>query len=165
MNLTQEAQKFLNTYYPETPLTIPIEVNGRLTRVFGHFKYNVRTREPIKISLAKRLFNEENQHLILGTLYHELVHYACFVKGAPYEDGHSYFERELIRCNAPATRTQNYEDKTQIKVHAYSCTKCEKLFKRRRKLSSKDSHGKLASTHRCPCSGKLRYLGFSEVVV
>jgi len=165
MNLQTEAQNFLAKFYPEVPLTIPIEVNGRLTRVFGHFKYNPRTREPIKISLAKRMFTKENQHLILGTLYHELVHYACFVKGAPYKDGHPYFERELIRCDAPATRTQQYEDKSLMKVHAYHCTKCEKLFNRRRKLSSGDSYGKLASTHRCPCSGKLRYMGFEEVVV
>jgi len=162
INLHEEAQKFLDTYYDGLPLTIPIEVSGRLTRALGHFKYDSH-RNPIKISLAKRMFKHENRHLILGTLYHELVHYACFVKGAPYKDGHPYFERELIRCQAPATRTQTYEDKALVKVHAYVCTKCQKPFPRRRKLSSSDSYGKLATTHRCPCRGKLRYMGFQEV--
>ncbi|MCL1949044.1 MAG: SprT-like domain-containing protein [Turicibacter sp.] len=164
IHLREEAQKFLDTYYEGLPLTIPIEVSGRLSRSLGHFKYDAR-RNPLSITLAKRMFSLENQHLILGTLYHELVHYACFVKGAPYKDGHPYFERELIRCNAPATRTQGYADKTQLKVHVYGCQKCQKNFNRRRKLRSTDSYGKVVTSHGCPCGGKLRYLGFEELTV
>jgi len=163
INLQREAQNFLDKYYDGLPLLIPIEINGRLTRALGHFKYDSK-RNPIKISLAKRMFKEENRHLILGTLYHELVHYACFVKGAPYHDGHPYFERELVRCQAPATMTQTYEDKAQVKIHTYSCTKCQKSFNRRRKLSAADAYGKLAKTHSCPCRGKLIYIGFQKVL-
>ena len=166
MNITlqQEAQKFLDKYYPGLTLGIPIEINGRLRSTLGRFEYDSR-RNPLKISLAKRLFLEENRHLILGTLYHELVHYACYIKGAPYKDGHPYFERELIRCQAPATRTQTYADKVPVKIHAYTCIKCQKLYNRKRKLSSSDRYGALAQTHSCPCRGKLRYLGHQEITV
>lgn len=162
MNLEAMAQDFLDAYYPGLTLTVPIEVSGRLTRAFGHFKYDSR-RNPVKITLARRMFSEENKHLIAGTLHHELVHYACFVLGAPYRDGHPFFEKELLRCGAPPTRTERYEDTVEIKVHTYTCTKCQKQFNRKRKLRSTDGYGKLSTSHSCPCRGKLRYLGYTTL--
>lgn len=161
VDLEQMAQEFLDTYYPGLALTIPIIISGRLTRAFGHFKIDGQG-QPLHIALAKRLFNEENRHLIQGTLYHELVHYACFVKKMPYHDGQPSFERELVRCQAPATKTRKYADQVELKVHFYGCTKCQLTYTRRRKLASTDSEGRLSSTHRCQCRAKLRYQGYKK---
>lgn len=89
--LTNEAKAFLKSEF-DLELTIPIGVNGRLSRAMGRFSHeNCKERKPVKIELSKKVVDNFPDKHIKDTLYHELIHYALFVKGLPYRDSDKYF--------------------------------------------------------------------------
>src|SRR5699024_8098498 len=78
--------------------------------------------ESLRIELAKNLLQYGSDQAILGTLKHELVHYALFEQDKPCEDGDEYFENELRRVGAPSTGTN------RVGVYyTYSCGTCGKI--------------------------------------
>lgn len=103
-NLTSFAKDFLKENY-NINIDIPIKINNRLKRSMGRLIINGMSRHPESIELAGFLLEYGTNSVIVDTLKHELIHYACFVLGKPYRDGDAYFENELIKHNTTSTET------------------------------------------------------------
>lgn len=113
--LYEEAQKFLAKHFPSVPLTIPIELNGRLRTTLGYFQETTRNGkiEALRITISKQMlqygtYMEDLQtaiNRVLPTLHHELVHFALLQLGLPNDDGDPTFENELARVGAPSSGT------------------------------------------------------------
>lgn len=153
--LEKFSNMFLSKFY-QMELTIPVVVNGRLTRTMGRFKYRVRNSDgyktPISIELSKYFVKNNDSTTIFQVLKHELVHYALFMKDEPNSDGHPHFENELKRLGVVSQDTIHH---LNIKVKpanqvVYQCLDCKSKFKRRRRLSHDGKY------HRCSCDGKLK---------
>jgi SprT-like protein len=108
-------------------LNIPIEINSRLTRALGRFRYRRRGKqlEARCIELSKDLLSHYNKETILAVLKHELVHYALFELGLPHDDSSSNFKAACISRGVPL----QHQIKACGKVHYYECPKCGKQYK------------------------------------
>lgn len=126
----REAAYFLNEFYPDVTLGVPILVNNRLKSTMGYLqidKYHGRdVAEKICISgkaLSQGYTVDTIENVInslKGVLYHELVHYALFTKGEPYKDGDPHFESELARTGAPSSCvTKKAKQFTKVKLAYY----------------------------------------------
>lgn len=102
-DLEAYSNSFLAENYSIT-LNIPIKRNNRLKRTLGYFKYS-RDKMPLEINLAGKLLDYGTNSVILDILYHELIHYACFIQGMPHLDGEPYFENELSKHNISSSFT------------------------------------------------------------
>lgn len=73
-------------------------LNGRLGRATtGQYFYNGAKKHTIEI--AKRFDDVEEA---VGTLLHELIHYALHINGSNFDDGSIEFELNLAKYNAPS---------------------------------------------------------------
>lgn len=121
--LSVMANKFLKEHF-DMKLNIPIVISNRMTAALGRFTFQIGggglVRKPIKISLAGQLLDNYNKDEILDTLYHELVHYALFVKNEDFSDGQANFENTLKRLNIKSTGTTEYRGV----LYVLPCTKC-----------------------------------------
>lgn len=114
--LTKHAEDFLRERY-EMELGVPVVINNRLRTTMGAF---MRINgEPNCIEIAGCVIKYGADEAILDLLRHELIHYALYMKGEPYSDGHPHFERELEKHGVKSTGTNC------IGVYYYAtCTKC-----------------------------------------
>lgn len=128
--LMQIAEQFLKQY--EMELTIPVEFNTRLKKVFGRFVYNNKRgeRKPLKIEMSVDFLLSHPKEHIIDVFKHELVHYALFCKGLPHSDGQWTFENELRKNGVNSTHHYQYLGE----LHRYICINCNKTFDRKRKL-------------------------------
>ena len=109
----REAAYFLNEFYPDVTLGVPILVNNRLRNTVGYLEINEEHGRDvaIKICISGKALRygcavdtvENVVDILKGALYHELVHYALFTKGEPFRDGDPHFESELARTGAPSS--------------------------------------------------------------
>ena len=160
--LSGYAKKFLKETY-NLELTIPIELNGRMSKTCGWFRH-MRNRvtgegKPVKIEM-NRFFVENNDPItVLDVLRHELVHYALYIQKIPYKDGQPAFERELKRLGIVSQSTiDKYEIKSKpIRMSKYSCDSCNMTYHTKRALQN-EGRG-----HRCKCGGRLISLGKTVV--
>ena len=153
--LTQYANQFLNKNYG-FELTVPLRINGRLTRTYGRFgyrKYSNGRKVPLYVELSRNLVENNEMVAVLDVLCHELVHYALFMQDKPNSDGHPVFESELERLGIVSQ--DNIAKKYSIKsaMRTYQCTDCNTKFKRGRALPN-GGRG-----YKCSCGGKLKDLG------
>ena len=156
--LTGYAKKFLKETY-NLELTVPIELNGRMSKTCGWFKHarNRVTGEgtPVKIEM-NRFFVENNDPVtVLDVLRHELVHYALYIQKKPHTDGHPIFERELKRLGIVSQSTiDKYEIKSKpVRMNEYKCDKCGIIHQKKRALPN-EGRG-----YGCSCGGKIISLG------
>ncbi len=119
-DLINYASNFLINNY-DMELNIPIKINKRLKRKLGAYTYQKHTNVSIKIELSYDLVKYGTNNIILDILRHELIHYALHRLGLPHFDGHPYFENELIKHNASATKT-----KFIGKIEVFQCSECKK---------------------------------------
>lgn len=158
MTLTQYqlkmyAKKFLNDTYGMN-LTIPVQLNGRLKRTCGRFKYRQwidGRKEPVCIELNKYFVENNKPVVVLDVLRHELVHYALFMQNKPNKDGHPVFENELKRLGIVSQNDINKYNiaSKHIKIQIYQCADCDNVFERQRALANGGRY------HRCSCGGRL----------
>lgn len=120
--LIMYAENFLQDNY-DIELTIPIKINNRLKVRLGRYKYNGRTDEPLEIDLAGYLIKYASEDIIYKVLKHELIHYALHVHGLPFDDGHPYFEDELVKHDSVATEVLSIG-----LYYRFTCTDCEKVI-------------------------------------
>lgn len=151
MTTCYSLKKYANEFLSQTygmKLNIPLELNGRLKKAKGRFIWQRSTRQPKSIELNKKFVEHNDLNVVLDVLYHELVHYALFVKGIPHADGQPSFERELKRLGVIS---QNTVDKYSIvsEIQIYECANCNRQFKMNRRLKNNGLN------HRCKCGGKL----------
>ncbi|WP_056683728.1 SprT-like domain-containing protein [Cytobacillus solani] len=131
--LTLHAEDFLRKHY-DMELAIPIRKNSRLKRTLGCFITVKQQAECIEI--AGYLMDYGATEVVLDTLYHELIHYALFTQGKPYQDGRVEFENELRKHGVSSTNTP-------VKVGKYIeyyCTKCGKEYETERQRVFKYPH-------------------------
>lgn len=152
--LTEIARDWLKETYG-MELTIPVELNSRITRALGRFQYLSRTKKPVKIEIGTKTIDYYGKEVTLDVLKHELIHYACFVLGKPYRDGEWYFENELVKHGI--TRTNVFEAKGLR--HVYACSSCGMEANRVRKINPSKLH---RYTARC-CNAALKYIGRKEL--
>ena len=130
MAFMREAACFLNEFYPDVTLGVPILVNNRLKSTAGYFqtKHTLGREEASQISISGTIIKhgyavddvETVVKNLIGILYHELVHYALFIKGEPNSDGHPYFEKELKRTGAPSSHATKVTKKySKVKIGYY----------------------------------------------
>lgn len=121
--MVEFAKEFLRNEYG-LDLEIPIKVNNRLSRSNGRFltikQVSTNRSRAHSIEISGKILKYDTKDFVLGTLKHELVHYALFRKGAPYRDGDTYFENELKRVGAPSTMTRQ----SSAPRPTYRCTGC-----------------------------------------
>ncbi|UUV46318.1 SprT family protein [Bacillus phage vB_BanS-Thrax2] len=148
--LTRYANEFLMKNYGMR-LTVPLKLNGRLSKTLGWFIYKKKANKPVAVHLNKKFVQNNDEDIILNVLRHELVHYALFMQGKPHGDGQTYFENELKRKGIVSQSTINQYTVNSVK-QIYKCLKCEYMHKRSRKFSN-------VSRYKCTCGGKLEYIG------
>lgn len=120
--LRKYAESFLNKNY-RLSLKIPLTINNRLRVTQGSFVTNYNETEARRIELSGDLIQYGTENVILDTLRHELVHYALFSLGKPFDDGDDYFENELKKLNVSATETVYVGIDT-----VYKCSKCNQEY-------------------------------------
>lgn len=141
------AKNFLKESY-DIDLDIPVELNGRLSSSLGRFIHT--SSRAVKMDFSKNLIKYYEMEEIIGTIKHECVHYALFLKNKPFDDGDDYFEKELKKHGAPSTMTSVHRGK----IHEYKCD-C-KVHISRRKFNP--------DSYRCSkCKGNFSYLGVKIV--
>lgn len=113
------ADKFLRQEFG-LRLEIPIKVNGRLTRSMGRFRYN--PLRALDIELAKVLVMYNTDEVVLDTLKHELVHYALYELGQPFDDSDAEFIEACQSRGIGLTKTGTYN----LPFHLYRCDTCDK---------------------------------------
>lgn len=126
--IVEYASRFLKEAY-NMELEIPIVINGRLKSSFGRFIWRKSDKKPLRLEFSKNYIMHHEPIKILGTIKHECIHYALFVKGLPFRDGDDYFEKELIKHGSHSTGTSEYKGKVVV----YGCPDCETTYNRRRK--------------------------------
>ena len=98
--LKRMADKFLWEEY-KMKLTVPLDVNGRLTSTNGYFKHYNAWDAPISISISERMIIVcsvfDRMDVVEDVLKHELVHYALYMQKRNHRDGDQDFESELLR--------------------------------------------------------------------
>lgn len=160
--LKQYANKFLKENYNLT-LSIPLELNGRMTKTYGWFKHKRGRKEPVCVQLNKYFVENNEPVVVLDVLRHELVHYALYMLDRPYRDGDAVFEGELKRLGVISQNNVNKYDieskPRNLSIHIYRCAvdKCRQEYKRRRALPNQ------GRGHRCQCGGRLMDLGKKTV--
>lgn len=127
--LCKVSQEFIKKSYG-IDLIIPIKVNKRLSTVLGRFRHyrSESKKRPLDIELSGRLLEYGSTEQIISTLKHECIHYALYMLGRPYKDGHPVFESELKKHNSYSTRTQRISTKRYI--YSCGCQKFESLTNR-----------------------------------
>jgi SprT-like protein len=151
--LTKIAEEFLKKEY-DMELTVPIRFNGRLKTALGRAKFTRRGSfsdyKPERIELSKNLIANYTDEEIVDVLKHELVHYACFMLGKPYDDGEKYFENELKRLGVVGTGVLKYKGK----MHVYACNQCKQTVAQRARKTSKYNRYRTGC-----CKGAIVYAG------
>lgn len=138
----QYSQNYVKDNF-DIDLTVPIEVNGRLSRALGRFIS--RKGQPHKIELSRSLLEDYDAKTILDVLNHELIHYALCTLKKPHNDNDTYFINTCKRLNV--SLTGKIEAKS---VYQYQCN-CRILESTRRR------HLK---NYRCSdCKGDFTYIG------
>lgn len=87
---------------------VPIRISGRLTSVFGHYKYrNVGSKiVPIEIKLAKRLVEGDYKYsTVESVLKHELCHWYLSITGKKFGDMDDDFSDEIKRIGSTLSFT------------------------------------------------------------
>lgn len=153
-----EMRRYANAFLLDNygmELEIPLQINGRLKKTYGRFRfYDLRKhgkKEPVMIDLNKYFYENNERDVILDVLKHELVHYAMFMQDKPFNDGHPVFENELKRLGVISqsnVKDHSINNKPST-VRVYECNDCGYNFIRKRRLP----HGGI--NHRCPCGGSL----------
>ena len=118
--LTHLAISFLKEKY-SLELNVPIKINNRLKVALGQFICNRNGAECIDIS--GNLIKYGTEHVIIDTLYHELVHYALYTLEKPYHDGQRYFEDELHKHGIGGTN-----EIFVGRFMEYECPKCKQRY-------------------------------------
>jgi SprT-like protein len=119
------AKSFLQENYG-LMLDIPVVRNNRLRSTHGRFV--IMNNQANKIDLAGYLLDYGAIEAILGVLKHECIHYALFKKGINHHDGDPAFEMELVKHQAPKTRTLNIG-----KYYLLKCGQCENIVSTKKK--------------------------------
>lgn len=144
--LVDYATDYLENEY-QLELTIPIEINGRLSRSAGRFQSYIQIRKPVRIEISKKhiilSLMENNFDTVLDTLTHELIHYALFVKNLPHRDNDNYFIQE---CNRQ--KVSLIHEGPQLK-HVYICENGHNFYS-----SNKFDEKK----YNCGCGSKIKYV-------
>ena len=141
-NYYQHSRNYLKDNFG-IDLTVPIEVNGRLSRALGRFiSYRGKPR---KIELAKSLLEDYDEKTILDVLNHELIHYALCTLQKPHNDNDKYFIDTCKRLNVSLSGKIKYKS-----VYQYQCD-CRILESTRRRH--------LKNYHCAICKGDFTYIG------
>lgn len=155
--MKQYSNDFLRENF-DSELTIPIEINGRLSRALGRFASRRKDGGyiPIKVELAKSLLENEPMESILDVLKHELVHYALCKQGLPYSDGNKVFEDTLSSLGIASTNTLSALDS---KKEIYKCD-CQEIARNKKLKHHAIYEG---SNYSCrKCGSELSYIGRRE---
>lgn len=146
ITLTNFSRKWLKENYNVT-LTHDIKINARLKRAMGRVTYN--THGIVKIELSEsiildyRLSGDSTN--MIGTLKHELIHYALYKLNLPFKDNDKYFMNECKKHNAPLSVNSIIES-----IHHYKCSEGHSIT-RKRKFNVKN--------YNCACGANLKYTG------
>lgn len=127
---------------------IPIKLNGRLTKGLGQFVYSYN-EGAVKIELSKKLVQYNDNETVLDVLYHELIHYALFLQGLPFDDRDQTFIEACESRNVGLTKTGRYK----LERHVYQCRECGRESNRGTRLQK----GRYYSCRRCKMA--MPYIG------
>lgn len=156
-DFTNQMVKYSENFLKENfnvNLTIPIEIDGRLTRTGGSF-HHTRQNKPIKIKVSERFIacalkdESEGVGAILDVLNHELTHYALCILGRDFDDGSEDFEKTLAKLNigsSGATSDKKRLSKKQnvwYSIHdIYQCPVTGKMYKNKHTQKEQNWIGK-----------------------
>ena len=120
--IEEYARRFLKETY-NLELTIPIVINGRLTRALGSY---VTTRsgnneKPVRIELSKKHLEYSKIEDIQDTIKHEIIHHALHLLGKPFDDGHPIFESELKKHCSIRMKTVYVPIERNVRVYRCKC--------------------------------------------
>ena len=116
-------------------ITVPIEINGRLTRAMGRVKYELfcHTYTPVKIEFSRNLIENASDEDILQVIKHEYVHYFLLIKDCEFHHGHdAEFRRKCAEIGCTHDKASHYvegfrEEKAQSKYEIW-CDDCEEII-------------------------------------
>lgn len=129
-------------------LDIPIIINRRLRSTMGAF---IRDEDsPHSIEISGNILKYGAKSAILDVLYHELIHYALFIRGEPFRDGQVHFEAELRRYGVSSTSSNFIGRKCE-----FTCDGCGDSIDTTTQAIAKNPK---AYKSRC-CHAELIYVG------
>ncbi|MFJ8247342.1 SprT-like domain-containing protein [Peribacillus asahii] len=146
--LEQEARKFLKEAY-NLELEVPVLINGRLKSTYGRFVHNRVQKRPVKIEISKNYIEHQEFETVRETLLHECIHYALYMKGLPYKDGHPVFEAELKKWGSHSTGTVKYHGK----VVQYACPSCGYTYNKKKRYPRNRAY------HSGCCNKPIKFIG------
>lgn len=96
----------------DIPFTIPVQINGRLTRTLGRFMYTMNQKTelltPVRIEFSRQLLQTATDASIISVIEHECAHYLVAVKTGMQHGHDKVFQAAcaLIGCTNDKPRTQ-----------------------------------------------------------
>lgn len=149
--MTVEAEQFLKEAYNLT-LDIPIKRNNRLKATLGWFSFN-KKHGALDIEISGKFMDYGSRSDVIDCLRHELVHYALYTLGKPYNDGDAYFEEELRKHGISSSGSGPYLFGPVVR---YDCEACNKhavgdnlsVLKRPQRFRSKCCGAKLINVRK-----------------
>lgn len=115
-NLKVEGNEWLKENFDLT-LRIPLIANSRFTRTLGSFLYD--NDAPMRIELSTNLL-DAGYEAAFDILTHELVHYALYMKGKPFDDKDEYFIQTCNSLGVGLSETRS----VPTKYYIYVCETC-----------------------------------------
>ena len=96
----------------DIPFTIPVQINGRLTRTLGRFMYTMNQKTelltPVRIEFSRQLLQTATDASIISVIEHECAHYLVAVKTGVQHGHDKVFQAAcaLIGCTNDKPKTQ-----------------------------------------------------------
>ena len=121
--------------------------NNRLRTTGG--RYLLKSHN---IEINPKYYEEFGMDTLVGIIKHELCHYHLHIEGKGYKHRDTDFKQLMNQVGAPRYCQPLPPNKQNQTFQLYCCEKCEKLYRRKRKVDTK----KYVCGY---CRGKLVYKG------
>lgn len=106
--------------------------NSRLRTTGGRYLLNTHN-----IELNYRYYEMYGKEDLVGIVKHELCHYHLHITGKGYKHRDRDFRELLKKVGAPRfCKRMINEEKKEIKVYTYECTRCSLQYVRRRQINT-----------------------------
>ena len=126
-NLTRITEEFKATVENAgCSLTVPVQINGRLTSTLGRVMY--RGNIPFKVEFSKQFLDTSTDESIHQVILHEAAHYIAAKRSGICHHHDGYFKQICaeIGCTSDQTATHVERIVALEKVYRYTvnCKKC-----------------------------------------
>ncbi|AQP54313.1 SprT family protein [Vagococcus penaei] len=144
---TEELQKLVeetSLEYFHQPFKHQAVFNSRLKTTGG--RYHLTDHH---LDFNPKVYEKYGLSELIGVIKHELCHYHLHLAGKGYQHRDTDFRKLLKQTGSPRF-VKSLVNESEQKIYVYSCQKCAKIIKRRRRVNVKK--------YGCLCGGRLKLI-------